>query len=63
LCGDAVSEETIRALAGHVSRAMLARYSHIRADSKRAAISTLEQQEAVSELSASGTDRGRADEH
>ncbi len=40
-----VSEETILALAGHVSRAMLARYSHIRADAKRAAISTLEQQE------------------
>lgn len=41
----AVSEETIRALAGHVSRAMLARYSHIRADAKRAAISALEQGE------------------
>lgn len=41
----AVSEETIRALAGHVSRSMLARYSHIRAATKRAAISTLEQVE------------------
>ncbi|HUY25926.1 MAG TPA: hypothetical protein VMV27_00785 [Candidatus Binataceae bacterium] len=59
----AVSEETIRALAGHVSRSMLARYSHIRADAKRAAISALEQQEAAGEPSASGTDRGRADEH
>jgi len=59
----AVSEETIRALAGHVSRSMLARYSHIRADAKRAAISALEQQEAASELSGSGTGRGRADEH
>jgi integrase len=39
----AVSEETIRALAGHVSRAMLARYSYIRADAKRAAITALEQ--------------------
>jgi integrase len=41
----AVSEETIRALAGHASRSMLARYSHIRAAAKRAAISTLEQEE------------------
>jgi integrase len=39
----AVSEETIRALAGHVSQTMLARYSHIRAAAKRAAISALEQ--------------------
>src|SRR5579863_5193890 len=59
----AVSEETIRALAGHVSRSMLARYSHIRADAKRAAILALQQQEAASEPSASGTDRGHADEH
>lgn len=45
----AVSEETIRALAGHVSRSMLARYSHIRADAKRAAISALEQREGAGE--------------
>jgi len=38
-----VSEETIRALAGHVSRQMLHRYSHIRNQAKRAAIQTLEQ--------------------
>ncbi|MGB6564781.1 MAG: tyrosine-type recombinase/integrase [Candidatus Binataceae bacterium] len=37
-----VSEETIRALAGHVSKQMLQRYSHIRAQAKRDAISTLE---------------------
>ncbi len=47
----AVSEETIRALAGHVSRAMLARYSHIRADAKRAAISALEKREGHGESS------------
>ena len=41
----AVSEETIRALAGHVSRVMLSRYSHIRTDAKRAAISALEDRE------------------
>jgi integrase len=37
-----VSEETIRQLAGHVSPRMLARYAHIRAEARRAAIATLE---------------------
>lgn len=37
-----VSEERIRALAGHVSRQMLSRYAHIRASAKRAAIASLE---------------------
>jgi integrase len=37
-----VSEETIRALAGHVSKKMLERYSHIRIAAKRAAILSLE---------------------
>jgi integrase len=38
-----VSEETIRSLAGHVSRRMLERYSHIRTRAKEDAIRTLEQ--------------------
>jgi integrase len=38
-----VSEETIRQLAGHVSKRMLERYSHIRTQSKRAAIATLDE--------------------
>ena len=38
----AVSEETIRALAGHVSKQMLQRYSHIRIHAKEAAIFGLE---------------------
>jgi integrase len=37
-----VSEETIRALAGHVSKKMLERYSHIRISAKEAAIAGLE---------------------
>jgi len=37
-----VSEQTITALAGHVSKRMLERYSHIRAQAKRDAISMLE---------------------
>ena len=37
-----VSEETIRALAGHVSKEMLQRYSHIRVKAKREAITALE---------------------
>jgi integrase len=36
-----VSEETIRSLAGHVSKRMLERYSHIRTEAKRAAIADL----------------------
>jgi integrase len=37
-----VSEQTITALAGHVSKRMLERYSHIRVAAKQAAIATLE---------------------
>jgi integrase len=40
----AVSEETIRALAGHVSKQMLERYSHIRTNAKLAAIAALERE-------------------
>lgn len=42
-----VSEETIRALAGHVSKQMLQRYSHIRTHAKQAAIAALEQDAAM----------------
>ena len=38
-----VSEETIKALAGHVSRQMLERYRHIPSAAKQAAIQALEQ--------------------
>jgi integrase len=38
----AVSEQTITALAGHVSKRMLERYSHIRRAAKQAAIASLE---------------------
>jgi integrase len=41
----AISEETIRQLAGHVSPRMLARYAHIRAQARRDAIAILEQPE------------------
>jgi hypothetical protein len=37
-----MSDQTIMALAGRVSKAMLARYSHIRLAAKRAAIDALE---------------------
>jgi len=42
-----VSEETIRSLAGHVSKQMLQRYSHIRTHAKQAAIAALEQDAAM----------------
>jgi integrase len=38
-----VSESTIMGMAGHVSKRMLERYSHVRMEAKRAAISALEQ--------------------
>jgi integrase len=43
-----VSEETIRSMAGHVSRKMLERYCHIRAGAKREAIASLGRRNAVS---------------
>ena len=39
----AVSDETIRQLAGHVSPRMLAQYAHIRVQARRAAIASLEE--------------------
>jgi integrase len=56
-----VSEQTIMALAGHVSRAMLNRYSHIRTQAKQAAITALEQMTAMpiaSDLEADGAQNG-----
>ena len=53
-----MSEETIRALAGHVSKKMLERYSHIRISAKQVAIAGLEQ--AFSTISEENPDQGRA---
>ena len=53
-----VSEETMRALAGHVSPRMLAWYSHIRTDAKRAVTSALDQIGDAWEVADSG--RGTA---
>lgn len=51
-----VSEETIRSLAGHVSKQMLQRYSHIRTQAKQAAIDALEQATAMAETGAIAKD-------
>jgi integrase len=53
-----ISEQTIRSLAGHVSRQMLERYSHIRSQAKRAAISCLEPQVSASVLEETGHKTG-----
>jgi len=45
-----VSEQTMKALAGHVSRQMLERYSHIRSEAKQAAIQAIEQPSIQSSL-------------
>jgi len=52
------SEQTIRALAGHVSRQMLERYSHIRSQAKQAAIRTLEEHGTDPNLDMTGTEMG-----
>ncbi len=61
-----VSEQTIMSLAGHVSRSMLARYSHIRSQAKQAAIAALEDaaQRGVSEAGSpqKSPQSGRADD-
>jgi integrase len=41
LAESGASEQTIMAIAGHISRAMLERYSHIRVEAKRAALEAL----------------------
>jgi len=56
-----VSEQTIKALAGHVSRQMLERYSHIRSEKKQAAIQALEQQTIEPILRAHGHKIGHSD--
>ncbi len=41
LCESGASEETIMAIAGHVSRDMLSRYAHIRTEAKRKALEAI----------------------
>jgi len=43
----AISEQTIREMAGHVSKEMMQRYSHIRIEAKREAIASMERQNAA----------------
>jgi integrase len=57
-----ISEETIRALAGHVSKEMLQRYSHIRVAAKRDAIAALER-DRLHNSPAGGTELGTIREH
>jgi integrase len=49
-----ISEQTIRSLAGHVSRHMLEHYSHIRSEAKQAAIRCLEEQASTPVLGETG---------
>jgi integrase len=55
-----VSEQTIKALAGHLSRQMLERYSHIRSQAKQAAIQALEQPLIEPILQATGHKTGHS---
>ncbi len=41
LCESGAPEETIKAIAGHVSRKMLEHYAHIRMESKRKAVEAI----------------------
>ena len=56
-----VSEQTIKALAGHVSRLMLERYSHIRSQAKQAAIKALERGAIEPNLQPTGHRIGHSD--
>ena len=56
-----VSEQTIKALAGHVSRQMLERYSHIRSEAKQAAIQALQHPSIEPILQATGHKIGHSD--
>jgi integrase len=55
-----VSEQTIRALAGHVSNQMLQHYSHIRTPAKQAAIRALEEQAIETVLPEHGQRNGQS---
>jgi integrase len=56
-----ISEQTIRSLAGHVSRQMLEHYSHIRSHAKQAAIRCLEEQPSALILEETGHRIGHSD--
>ena len=57
-----ISEQTIRSLAGHVSRQMLERYSHIRSQAKQAAIRALEEHSNPPVLDETGHKNGHNSE-
>ena len=54
------SDETIRQLAGHVSKQMLAHYSHISMEAKRRAVDALVAKPALPAAGAGGTPAGPA---
>jgi integrase len=56
-----ISEQTIRSLAGHVSRQMLEHYSHIRSQAKQAAIRCLEDQPSTPVFEETGHKIGHSD--
>ena len=56
-----ISEQTIRALAGHVSRQMLERHSHIRSQAKQGAIHALEERAEEPALEQTGHKTGPSD--
>ncbi len=57
-----ISEQTIRSLAGHVSRQMLEHYSHIRSQAKQAVIRCLDEQASAPILEATGHKNGHSSE-
>ncbi len=62
LAGNAtISEQTVRSLAGHVSRQMLEHYSHIRSQAKQAAIRCLDEQASTPILEEAGHKIGHSE--
>lgn len=56
LCESGAGDQTIMDIAGHVSRQMLARYSHIRMEAKRAALAAVERAKKPAEPKPSQSD-------
>jgi hypothetical protein len=61
LAESGTSEQTIMAIAGHVSRRMLERYSHVRLEAKRDALKALSAKKAEGYGTNNGTNDAEAD--
>jgi hypothetical protein len=59
LAESGAGDEMIMSIAGHVSRAMLSRYSHVRMEAKRRALHEIAARQRAADEKRSGEDEGR----